>query len=301
MQVLSFVYERQRLGDTKSGIPEDWNSVYASSIELCKQRFSNLAPSVDLSSLVTDRNSWLLQSIKALLEKSSDTSEIAISFLFAASQLVLPSLSIEQRAQFSSSVDPSLRVYLVSKFYPKLFGQLASSLDGSTFLPDLDGNVFLVFLNHIISSPRQKMEDFVGASLAEEILAAWASVDLAPPDFSILSTQFKSATTIVPSSSSDAPFELLPFSHPVLDKYLQSVAVHSSSQPAAGPDTRSRLDKLCDEPFVDEKHWHNAKSILPKHLGGKDDNTATNLSSWERMKQLKKDQRFMTNRTYLCI
>ncbi|KAG9121540.1 hypothetical protein FRC07_002451 [Ceratobasidium sp. 392] len=294
-KVLSFVYERQRLGDTKSGQPESWDDILLASAQLCEERYSQLVPNHGRPSQTTSRVSWLSQSVAAFAANPSGPIDNALAFIFLASQLVLPCLSIEQRAQTPCTVEPNLKTYLVARFYPKLFGFLASSLHNPTFFPDLDGNLFLVILNAIITSANSTLHALVGDAISDEISTAWESVGIPVPDLSVLSAQYISVIPVVPSPPMEVPYELLPFSHPVLDKYLESVAVHTSSVSAQNLDKRTRLDKLFDEPFVDEKHWHNSKSILPKHLGGKDDDNPSSLTSWERMKQLKRDQRFMTN------
>ncbi|KAG9094747.1 hypothetical protein FS749_011922 [Ceratobasidium sp. UAMH 11750] len=294
-KVLSFVYERQRLGDTKSGLPKDWNTSHAISERLCQERYSQLVSNQNQISPSVDRVSWLLQGATIFASSPSEPIDRALSFVFLASQLILPHISIEQRAQIPYPVDSKLKVYLISEFYPKLFGALASSLHNSTFLPDLDGNLFLVTLNTIIASASSTIDTLIGDAISEELTTAWASIGLPFPDLSVLSARFQSANPIIPPPSMESPYELLRFSHPVLDPYLESVAVHTASSAASDLDTRTRLDRLCDEPFIDEKHWHNTKSILPKHLGGKDDGASPNLTSWERMKQLRRDQRFMTN------
>ncbi|KAG9090129.1 hypothetical protein FRC06_001213, partial [Ceratobasidium sp. 370] len=294
-KVLSFVYERQRLGDTKSGLPKDWNATHGASERLCQERYSKLVSKHNQISPTVDRVSWLLKGAATFAASSSESVGCALAFVFLASQVILPHLSIEQRAQIPYDVDSELKTHLISQFYPTLFGSLASSLHNPTFLPDLDGNLFLVTLDAMIASANNTIDTLVGDAISEEITNAWTSIGHALPDLSILSTRFQSTVPTIPSLFVDTPYELLPFSHPVLDQYLESVAVHTASAPISDVDTRTRLDRLCDEPFVDEKHWHNAKSILPKHLGGKDDNTSSNLTSWERMKQLRRDQRFMTN------
>ncbi|KAG8764624.1 hypothetical protein FRC12_007991, partial [Ceratobasidium sp. 428] len=293
-KVLSFVYERQRLGDTKSGQPESWDASFSDSVQLCDDRYSRLVQQQEPPSPAKDRFSWLSHSVFAFLASSLETVDHALSVVFLASQLVLPYLSIEQRAQTPYNVDSDLKTYLVKHFYPKLFGYLAFSLQDAPFLPDLDGNLFLVILNSVIT-PTSTLHELVGDAVSTEITAAWASVNAPVPDLGVLSSRFRSTVPVESPPSLETPYELLPFSHPVVDKYLESVAVNISSVSTQNISERTRLERLIDEPFIDEKHWHNAKTILPKHLGGKDENNLSTLTGWERAKQLRRDQKFMTN------
>lgn len=281
--------------DEESTVSDEWSDAYDISMEHCSRAFIGMDIQSNDTLISDNRAAWLMQSVAALLEGSTDPICSAVSLAFVASQLIVPSLSVDQRAQRLWTLDSKLHTYLVTDFYPRTLAYLGSTLAGATFFPDLDGNVFLAFLSCLIDSTEHDIEALVGVSSAQEIAAAWVSTGVALPDLSILSSFFKSKPLDASHSTSDHLFTLLPFSHPLLDKYLPLFSEEANAEPKTADDTRSRLEQLCDESFVDERHWHNSKSILPKHLGGRDDGEATNLTSWQRMKRLRKDQRFMTN------
>ncbi|KAF8601954.1 P-loop containing nucleoside triphosphate hydrolase protein [Ceratobasidium sp. AG-I] len=292
-KILSFVYERQRIGHNKTDV-SDWIGAYNASMKLCEKELTKVIPNPTTVHTSDNRAAWLAHAVQAALDGSSSAFGPALALAFLGSQLILPYLSIEQRAQQLWPLDSKLRKHLVTEFYPKTFSYLGSTLANTLFFPDLDGNIFLAFLNCVIGSGQHDLGVFVGASLAQEITATWAMVGVPLPDLSILSSCFKPKIVGAPSMVS-SPLALLPFSHPLFDKYLPALSLDSAPESTTSSDLRTRLDKLCDEPFVDGRHWHSSKSILPKRLGGVEDQEASAQTSWQRMKQLRKDQRFMTN------
>ncbi|KAG8755364.1 hypothetical protein FRC11_006090, partial [Ceratobasidium sp. 423] len=140
--------------------------------------------------------------------------------------------------------------------------------------------------------PGGTLDELFGEGLARDAASTWTTAGLSIPNLSSLSSQFaytqhNVATVLRPN------LELLPFSHPVFDEYLPHISTVSDDQKSEEMLKRTRIEALCDEPFVDEKHWHNDKSILPKHLGGTDDRAP--LTDWEKMKRLRREQRFMAS------
>ncbi|KAB5588619.1 DEAD/DEAH-box helicase [Ceratobasidium theobromae] len=289
-KVLSFVYERQRVSDTKSGLPDGWSIAE----DMCSRKLE--AALSDDSSLLPpeDRDAWLMQAAANMInELSPDDPLVApITFIFIAAQLSIPSISIQQRAQYPCAVDPKLKDYLVSTFYPRIFQHLSSSLADVTFFPDLDGNLFLVLLNCTLNISEATTQELLGPTLAHQVASTWTAANLPLPNLGGLS-QFAYVSPEMPSKY-ESNFELLPFSHEIFDKHFKPIALDIAIQPNS-TDERTRIEKLCDERFIDDKHWHNEKHILPKHLGGKDDTTLTTSTSWQKMKRLRREQRFMAN------
>jgi hypothetical protein len=291
-QVLSFVYERQRVSDTKSGLPEDWSDIFLESVHRCDEALQVLLPTFGHSPPAENRDAWLIDAARDMLAGSQDSLDAPLAFIFVAAQLNLSTISMEQRAQTPRTVNRKLRKYLVSRFYPTMFRHLSANLANTTFFPDLDGNLYLVLLNCVIQAPKSTLQDLLGPTLAIHLTSVWKSANLTLPNLSILASNFAYAPQKT-ASKPNSVIELLPFSHPIFDKYLPKIA--SNSDLEASAPKRTRIQELCDELFIDSKHWHNSKSILPKHLGGQDDG-ATAISPREKMKQLRRDQRFMANR-----
>lgn len=170
MQVLSFVYERQRLVDEKSSTLDEWSNAYEISLERCNDELLEMNIQSSDPLLANNRTAWLMQAATTFANDIISPVDSAILFAFVTSQLLVPSFPIEQRAQRLWTVDPRLRTYLVTDFYPRIFGCLGSTLAAATFSPDLDGNVFLAFLNCIIGGTNYDMESLVGASSAQRSL-----------------------------------------------------------------------------------------------------------------------------------
>ncbi|CAE6496597.1 unnamed protein product [Rhizoctonia solani] len=290
--VLSFVYERQRMIEITSGQPTNWLGASSEAAKICEDELEQVLPQFVHSPPPESRLSWLMNATKAMLAESSNPLDEPFAFIFVAAQLALTCMSAQQRALNHCIVDQGMSDYLKSEFYPAIFRHLCSGLVDVTFLPDLDGRLFLILLNCILKAPDGTLDGIFGGDLARDAVSTWTAAGLSTPNLSNLPSQFaytrhKAVTPLRPN------LELLPFSHPVFDEYLPYIATASDDQKADGMLKRTRIEALCDESFVDEKHWHNDKSILPKHLGGTDDRTP--LTDWEKMKKLRREQRFMAS------
>ncbi|CAE6475433.1 unnamed protein product [Rhizoctonia solani] len=291
-KVLSFVYERERLVEIIDGEPQAWLQISSDALRLCDSALEEASSQPRLTSPSDNRISWLTTSTKAMLAESQNPLDTALTFIFVTAQLALKHLSVQQRALNHCIVDQGILEYLKADFYPAMFRHLRVTLIDPMFFPDLDGNLFVIFLNCTLKLPEGSLDEIFGGDLAQDISSVWAAAGLPIPNFGTLASRFaftEYQTVAVPRPK----LELLPFSHPVFDKYLPYIATLSDDQKFDETIQRTRIEALCDEPFVDEKHWHNNKSILPKHLGGSDDPAPT--TAWERMKKLRRDQRFMAN------
>ncbi|KAJ1300164.1 hypothetical protein OPQ81_011916 [Rhizoctonia solani] len=291
-KILAFVYERQRLVEITNGQPKDWLKISSAAARLCEDALNQTLSLSTPSSPPKNRLSWLMNSAKAMLANPGTDLDESFTFVFIAAQLALAYMSAQQCALSHRAIDQRISEYLQSHFYPAMFGHLSNNLVDATFFPDLDGNLFLIFLNCVLKSPQGTTEELFGENLARDLSSAWTAAGLSIPTFNDLSSRFAYTKHNMVTAPRLA-FELLPFSHPVFDQYLPSIATISDDRASNEILQRTRIEALCDEPFVDDKHWHNDKTILPKHLGGKDDNKPRN--EWERMKRLRRDQEFMAN------
>ncbi|CAE6441596.1 unnamed protein product [Rhizoctonia solani] len=290
-KVLSFVYERQRLVDITSGQPSGWMKISSKAIRTCDGALEKELPSLE-SSRSQSRLSWLIDSIKPMFTEPKTPLDAPLAFLFFAAQLALTFMSAKQRALGSCPIDQRISGYLKDKFYPAVFRRLGANLASAMFLPDLDGNLFLVLLNYTLITPSATLEGLIGESLAREVSSTWTTAGLSVPELGELSSEYSfRQPNLVPTLQTK--LELLPFSHHIFDKHLPSISTISEGQISRDREMRTRVEALCDEPFVDEKHWHNDTSILPKHLGGTDEQAP--LTDWEKMKKLRREQRFMAN------
>ncbi|KDN44229.1 hypothetical protein RSAG8_05702, partial [Rhizoctonia solani AG-8 WAC10335] len=291
-KVLSFVYERERLVEIVDGQPKDWLQISSEASRLCQGVLEKALPRPTLASPSEDRLSWLMNATKAMLAESKNPLDEAFAFVFIAAQLALTPMSAQQRALNHCSVSQGISDYLKLDFYPAMFRHLRANLVDTAFFPDIDGHLFLVLLNCTLKLPEGSLEEIFGEDLARNMSSAWAEVGLSTPNLGNLSSRF-TFTQQQSVTISRPKLELMPFSHPVFDNYLPYIATLSDNQKSDELLNRTRIEALCDEPFEDEKHWHNNKSIHPKHLGGSNEPAPT--TDWEKRKKLRREQRFMAN------
>ncbi|THG95299.1 hypothetical protein EW026_g6330 [Hermanssonia centrifuga] len=200
--------------------------------------------------------------------------------------VLLPSLSVEERARPYQPLHVDLEDYVRNSFLPIAF--LVAEKTLLDFDPlDIDGRVFLDLLHFLLCHPALLPQQIVGDEVYNAVEALWVQYGLPSVDFEDLAARFPSMLT--PSNpSSTVQLTMLPFSNPVFDRPLSSINTAN-----IGTDTEISFDGTeFNMPFVDGHHWHNhRRAILPKHLGGED---AAPQDDWQRKRQLRSDQRLMS-------
>ncbi|KAH7332992.1 hypothetical protein B0J17DRAFT_771475 [Rhizoctonia solani] len=289
-KVLAFVYERQRLTDVIDEQPEDWVEVSSQAAQLCEGTLEHALPTPMRHSPSNSRRAWLVNSAKDMLAESTNSWDAPVAFVFLAAQLAMVSMSTQQRALHRCLVHKELVEYLESDFYPAMFRHLANNLTGSTFFPDLDGNLFLIMLKSTLKTQKRTPEKIFGADLAGAISSAWVAAGLPLPTLDSLPSRLVNAKQRFPAVS-EPEVELLPFSHPVFDQYLPHISTMEDDYDS--DEQCTRIEALCDEPFLDEKRWNRDKSFPSDNPGGNENRAP--LSNWEKMKKLRREQRFMAN------
>ncbi|CAE6514901.1 unnamed protein product [Rhizoctonia solani] len=291
-KVLAFVYERQRLADVIDEQPEDWVDVSSQAAQLCDGTLEHALPTPLHHSPPHNRRAWLINSAKGMLAESTHSWDAPVAFVFLAAQLALVSMSAQQRALHRCLVHKELVDYLESGFYPAMFRHLANNLSiaSGPFFPDLDGNLFLIMLKSTLKVQKRAPEKIFGAELAHAISSAWVAAGLPLPTLDSLPSKLGNVNQRFPTVS-EPEFELLPFSHPVFDQYLPYLATMEDDYDS--DEQCTRIEALCDEPFLDEKRWNRGNSLLSDKPGGNENRAP--LTDWEKMKKLRKEQRFMAN------
>lgn len=211
-------------------------------------------------------------------------------FAFAAHLLILPLLSVEERARPLAALHPELIDILLSTFLPSAFLTLEDVWSQVAAEIDVDGRVFLTLIEFIVKQPDVSFTVILGPEVYQRLTAIWSSLDLAPVHYVAFSSRFASNHLPQDVSLSQAPASsLLPFTHPLFSDELVSVDVHVEEHAEALVLPHLEFNTV----FNDIYHWHNPKlkAILPTHLGGEDSKP---LDEWQRRRQLRRDQRFMT-------
>lgn len=201
--------------------------------------------------------------------------------LFVLHCALLLYLSPKYRARAMASLNPELEALLHDDFLPAVFHALAELKTP----PEVDGRIFSELLWFLLSQsdPNAAFNELIPSSLKGE----FGTIDLVVLQQTYpLPTSSKTSPTEEPE-----PYTLLPFSNRVFDDslrktHLESYTLNSEEVPQVVTESIFGLEILMD----DTKHWHNNKSILPSHLGGKPVSEAK-LTDWEIMKRKKKEQR----------
>ncbi|KAJ7917141.1 hypothetical protein B0H13DRAFT_2231514 [Mycena leptocephala] len=193
-------------------------------------------------------------------------------FLFLLHAAILPELSLLERAQPYQSLSRDLMDLISNLFLPKVFF-FASPLPF-----DIDGRVFISLISIVVLHPCPAFSDIVGPIAYEEACAVWSHLSLPIPDFSAFRARYKSTPANVVPADTSSVYKLLPFDHQVFN--FNSVLLPNTSVEDETPAPATHLD--FGVPFSDTTHWHNSRSILPSHLGGK-----------TRQRENRSNQRFM--------
>ncbi|KAJ7083417.1 hypothetical protein B0H15DRAFT_425762 [Mycena belliarum] len=203
--------------------------------------------------------------------------------IFLAHAAMLPELSLLERAQSFPSLSPKLRKLLL-KWLPDIY------FAASPLPFDIDGRIFVSLVSTVLAQPSQAFRDIIGPAAYDVVEVVWLGLSRPVPDLSAFRAQYASAPSAVMSAqcaAATAGYKLLAFNHPIFDTaLLPGIAIEAEEEL---PNPASRLDFSI--PFHDTKHWHNTKSILPRHLGGDDEHKA--LDERQRRRAIKGNQRFM--------
>ncbi|KAH9932994.1 P-loop containing nucleoside triphosphate hydrolase protein [Fomitopsis serialis] len=297
-KIMTFIYEQRHDPKARSGLPRAlWaaSSAAAKALEARESHVRHGLPVLPLAtfapqSLPAPSEKWLAMVLKrmssALDLRRAGMAELL--YAFAAHLLVVPALSVQQRAQKLEALHPELSEMLVGDFLSTAFLALESVLTRSS--PDVDGHVYVAFLNfamtHTELSPSALLGDAVGSRLA----TLWSSAGLGECDFAAFGARFPRPVQS-PEGTESAPTvqALLPFSNSVFDDHLAAVCVDVEAEDP--PELRGHLD--FNTIFNDVYHWHNHKrAILPAHLGGE---AYQPMDAVQRYKALRRSQHFMAS------
>ena len=224
------------------------------------------------------------KTVSALGIRIKETKEVLFAFL--AHLIIVPTLTVQQRAQKLVPLHPLLSKLIVHAFLPAAFLALESVLVYSK--PAVDGHVFVALLNFTIEHADLSPAETVGDAVFTRLDGLWTSANLGRCDFAALATRFPSPAQPSANMAGSPPVRrLLPFTNPVFDEHLAIVTANVEDEDP--PDTIIHLD--FNTVFNDVYHWHNHKrSILPSHLGGE---TYQPLDARQRFRVLRRSQQFM--------
>ena len=206
----------------------------------------------------------------------------------------LPLIPLRNRSIGSQRCNKGLKAHLLEDLLPKLFSLIESYLSEWNLDLDIDGNIFAALLGILLADPALPLPQLLGDSLSRIAISVKPPSD-DPPHLIMLSSTFPvRLARSKPLSLPAAPKKLLPFHHDVFDEGFSLIDTFNDSEEEEDIEYGA-LEFGKDTAFNDKYHWHNAKrQILPKHLGGEQ---AKPSDDWQRMKMLRRQQRFMSRLT----
>ncbi|KAF8958161.1 hypothetical protein BDZ97DRAFT_66327 [Flammula alnicola] len=212
-----------------------------------------------------------------------------VLYLFIAHSLLVPTLSVLERAQVPRLLGSKLTSVLQKEFLSPLFFKAANLLASYDYPFEVDGTIFVTLIAFVLLR-RGQMSTVIGPALFDESQRVWCALGGPSLDFDSFVGRYRlplpeaSYTSI--QHETIEPRRLLAFSNPVFEEkfsiFQASTEVHESEY--------SPLHFEKGTAFSDNHHWHNQKSILPGHLGG---SKPKQVDAKALRRRLRSDQRFM--------
>ncbi|KAF9461731.1 hypothetical protein BDZ94DRAFT_800063 [Collybia nuda] len=296
-KILSFVYEQSRTFEARKLFNKNfWDAVTTVNqtldTELLEQSHDN-----DYYSITTtiddgaqDDLPALLTSIaKEALEKDLSDYHLELLYLFITHFIIIRTVSIHDRARPLDRLSPNLLNVVLNEFLPSHFLAVAKLTSASSTSLDVDGRVYCSLVKTVVLQAPESITDLVDSSTYITVQRIWAAIGSPPLNFQRFSAHFPDQPPALSSTPAhEQPLQLLPFDNEIFNEELSlvHVPVHDSDE----PENFSNLDFGAGTIFSDTQHWHNQKSLLPEHLGGKKPKP---VDGWARRRALKRDQRDM--------
>ncbi|GJJ07983.1 hypothetical protein Clacol_002190 [Clathrus columnatus] len=306
-KVLTFIYEHRRRGIV---LNRDYRLLSATAVEALEFLYMSVEnlhrrPNLVHSESLPNAEQLLIQISSDMLKqaKITATSDITrplaeLQYLFIAFSLILPHLSVQDRARILDGINPQLLDILLSTFLPRLFmtaSVFLNSHPSTQFKIDFDGRIFCSFLNYLTLHPQDGLLTLIGFDNHNKLAEIWNSLGSPEIDLSSFAEQYPPVISPAPlkhETFNQKEFTLLPFDNPVFQEHLGSLdlpveLIHYETNGNHSLSTSAFNGK--EVLYEDIHHWHNKKTILPKRLGGSD----SKENEWLRQKRNRQEQRFM--------
>ncbi|TRM63126.1 hypothetical protein BD626DRAFT_495574 [Schizophyllum amplum] len=275
-KISSFVFEQRRVGELPKKLSR--------AVNMARARLQGHAAEVE-----GETKGSLVEFIKRLLDRGANTKFFKeLLYIFVAHLQLLPSLSVAERAQHVRHVHPKLKTLLLEEFLP-----VALSVAGPLHaITDVDGHIYVALLGAVIDGVSPDLSHLLGNDRDERIRGLWKDACCPAVDLVAFARHFACpmASSKPRAIVSEDVYAVLPFHEPTFDEHLSDIRVPTSEEQEgllAGVPVKYARGVL----FADVHHWHNNRSILPSHLGGKPaEKKSTN--AWQRSRQLRSEQRF---------
>jgi len=138
----------------------------------------------DQDSVPTSTTDVIHQISQRLLKELRQDVPLELFYLFIVHCLLLPSLSVRERARSLEALPPRIMSILSQKLLPTFFFDAAQFLSSSHATFDFDGRVFVSMIRFLLSNPSGNVKDLVGQALYQDSQQLWQGLGLPLPNFS---------------------------------------------------------------------------------------------------------------------
>lgn len=205
----------------------------------------------------------------------------------------LPLIPLRNRTMGSQGCNINLTTLLRGDFLPKVFSLIDAYLSEWNLDLDIDGNIFIALLGILLSDTTLSLSGRLGDSLSHIATSIVLPSENALYIRTLRSVFPTEVSHPQPRPLAAASIKLLPFHHDIFNEGF--ALINLSSDESKETIEYGAMEFGKDTAFNDKFHWHNPKRhILPKHLGGE---RAKPSDEKQRMKMMKKHQRFMSRLT----
>lgn len=208
-------------------------------------------------------------------------------FIFVIHCILLPRLSVQERARLPEALHPDLMDIVGKHFLPLIFGIAA---EGAPM--DFDGRIFVSLTRFYISNPRAGISSIVGPSTYKASVDFLSTLDFSETDLISFAYQFPNSTRGVTIECHERAAGLLPFDNAVFNKAFSLLHLPMGTGQKLDPHSEDFLFFGQSTTFEDKTHWHNGKAILPPHQGGE---RPKQTDAKARLRELRSHQRFMSS------
>lgn len=103
---------------------------------------------------------------------------VDLLYLFIIHCLILPTLSVSERARDLDALDPRLLEMLCQTFLPSVFRSLETTVSTHQTFVDCDGRIFASLLRYVLSEPDSPIGQLVGHAVCVRASEIWKSTGL---------------------------------------------------------------------------------------------------------------------------
>jgi hypothetical protein len=292
------VYEQHRIIKPQDIFPADFWTAFTDARDTLDE--CDRQSGVDTSSFYsTDPRSpmepsTLLVISKRFMQLASTSIPIELLYIFMLHCILLPDISVRERARQLEDLNPALLQIILDDFLPPMMLAITRSLTSSMpAVPfDMDGKVFCSLIRFSTINHSEPMSTLVGEPAYSLLAELWDQIGSPSVNLSNFAARFPhpaSSSALNTSPKGEHYHRLLSFDNDVFSTELSLVHV-----PVSDDDDLPSLPELDfggrGTQFSDTQHWHNQRAILPAYLGGSDSKP---LDERARRRMLRSNQRFM--------